>query len=101
MDFHTNGANEWLGFRLELIGAIVLCVSALCMVMLPTNFIKPGIRSTNLPVELSPSSSFVEFVQGLTSFLLFHRACWLVSFLWPLPQLCAVLCGMDELLCGE
>ena len=42
MDFHNNGSNEWLGFRLELIGSWVLCISALFMVMLPSNVIKPG-----------------------------------------------------------
>lgn len=42
MDFHNNGSNEWLGFRLELIGSLVLCLSALFMVMLPSNVIKPG-----------------------------------------------------------
>jgi ATP-binding cassette, subfamily C (CFTR/MRP), member 2 len=43
MDFHNNGANEWLGFRLELIGSFVLCFTALLMVTLPSNFVKPGI----------------------------------------------------------
>ena len=43
MDFHNNGSNEWLGFRLELIGTCILCLSALFMVLLPSNFIKPGI----------------------------------------------------------
>jgi ATP-binding cassette, subfamily C (CFTR/MRP), member 2 len=43
MDFHNNGANEWLGFRLELIGSFVLCFTALLMVTLPTGFIKQGI----------------------------------------------------------
>ncbi|OAE32931.1 hypothetical protein AXG93_673s1080 [Marchantia polymorpha subsp. ruderalis] len=33
MDFHNNAANEWLGLRLEMIGTIVLCLSALLMVM--------------------------------------------------------------------
>lgn len=43
MDFHNNGSNEWLGFRLELIGSFVLCIVALLIIMLPANFIKPGI----------------------------------------------------------
>lgn len=42
MDFHNNGSNEWMGFRLELIGTVVLCISALLMIMLPSSFIKPG-----------------------------------------------------------
>ncbi|KAG2328681.1 hypothetical protein Bca52824_011409 [Brassica carinata] len=27
MDFHNNGSKEWLGFRLELLGSLVLCIS--------------------------------------------------------------------------
>ncbi|PIA44409.1 hypothetical protein AQUCO_01700182v1 [Aquilegia coerulea] len=42
MDFHNNGSNEWLGFRLEFLGCLFLCASALFMVLLPSNFIKPG-----------------------------------------------------------
>lgn len=42
MDFHNNGSNEWMGFRLELIGIFVLCIAALLMVMLPSSIIKPG-----------------------------------------------------------
>ena len=45
MDFHNNGANEWLGFRLELIGSFVLCVTALLMVTLPKSIVKPGTLS--------------------------------------------------------
>ena len=42
MDFHNNGSNEWLGFRLELIGSIVISFSALFMVLLPSSIVKPG-----------------------------------------------------------
>lgn len=42
MDFHNNGSNEWLGFRLELIGSFILCISAAFMVLLPSNIIRPG-----------------------------------------------------------
>jgi ATP-binding cassette subfamily C (CFTR/MRP) protein 2 len=42
MAFHNAAANEWLGFRLEMIGATVLCTSALFLVILPENVIKPG-----------------------------------------------------------
>lgn len=42
MDFHNNGSNEWLGFRLEFIGSIVLCIATMFMVLLPSNIIKPG-----------------------------------------------------------
>jgi len=42
MDFHNFSSNAWLGFRLELLGNIVFCFSAMFMVMLPNNIIKPG-----------------------------------------------------------
>ncbi|XP_043708769.1 ABC transporter C family member 14 isoform X2 [Telopea speciosissima] len=42
MDFHNNGSNEWLGFRLELIGSIILCISAIFMVFLPSSIIQPA-----------------------------------------------------------
>ncbi|XP_047332355.1 ABC transporter C family member 14-like isoform X1 [Impatiens glandulifera] len=41
MDFHNNAANEWFGFRMELIGACFLCIAALLMVTLPSSFIQP------------------------------------------------------------
>jgi len=41
MDFHNSGANEWIGFRLEMIGTVVLCASALLLVSLPASYIKP------------------------------------------------------------
>ena len=43
MDFHNNGSNEWLGFRLELIGSFILCISTMFMILLPSTVIKPGI----------------------------------------------------------
>ncbi|KAG7570858.1 P-loop containing nucleoside triphosphate hydrolase [Arabidopsis thaliana x Arabidopsis arenosa] len=56
MDFHNNGSNEWLGFRLELIGSWVLCISALCMVLLPSNVIKPENVGLSLSYGLSLNS---------------------------------------------
>ncbi|RLN23764.1 ABC transporter C family member 14-like [Panicum miliaceum] len=53
MDFHSNGANEWLGFRLELIGSFVLCFTALLMVTLPSNFVKPEYVGLSLSYGLS------------------------------------------------
>lgn len=58
MDFHNNGSNEWLGFRLELIGSIFLCIATMFMVLLPSNIIKPGIVSF-LPLWPSATSLFV------------------------------------------
>lgn len=42
MDFHNNGSNEWLGFRLELLGSFTFCVATLFMILLPSSIIKPG-----------------------------------------------------------
>ncbi|PKA57671.1 ABC transporter C family member 4 [Apostasia shenzhenica] len=56
MDFHNNGSNEWMGFRLELIGTVVLCISALLMVTLPHNFIKPEFVGLSLSYGLSLNS---------------------------------------------
>ncbi|KAI3927981.1 hypothetical protein MKW98_023582 [Papaver atlanticum] len=53
MDFHNNGSNEWLGFRLELVGSMVLCLSAFFMILLPTNFIKPEYVGLSLSYGLS------------------------------------------------
>ncbi|XP_021820021.1 ABC transporter C family member 14-like isoform X2 [Prunus avium] len=41
MDFHNNGSNEWLGFRLEMLGSLILCISTLFMILLPSSIIKP------------------------------------------------------------
>ncbi|KAL6615336.1 hypothetical protein ACP70R_037606 [Stipagrostis hirtigluma subsp. patula] len=56
MDFHNNGANEWLGFRLELIGSFVLCFTALLMVTLPSSFIQPKYVGLSLSYGLSLNS---------------------------------------------
>ncbi|WVZ71174.1 hypothetical protein U9M48_019792 [Paspalum notatum var. saurae] len=56
MDFHNNGANEWLGFRLELIGSFVLCFTALLMVTLPSSFVKPEYVGLSLSYGLSLNS---------------------------------------------
>nr|XP_019709005.1 ABC transporter C family member 14 [Elaeis guineensis] len=56
MDFHNNGSNEWLGFRLELIGSFVLCISALLMVTLPSSVIKPEFVGLSLSYGLSLNS---------------------------------------------
>ncbi|XP_030451407.2 ABC transporter C family member 14-like [Syzygium oleosum] len=53
MDFHNNGSNEWLGFRLELIGSFMLCISAAFMVLLPSNIIRPENVGLSLSYGLS------------------------------------------------
>jgi ABC-type multidrug transport system fused ATPase/permease subunit len=42
MDFYSNAANEWVGFRMEMIGTVVLASSALFMVTVGRNTIASG-----------------------------------------------------------
>ncbi|PHU21968.1 ABC transporter C family member 4 [Capsicum chinense] len=56
MDFHNNGSNEWLGFRLELLGSLLLCVSAIFMIVLPSSIIKPENVGLSLSYGLSLNS---------------------------------------------
>ncbi|KAK8565475.1 hypothetical protein V6N12_059037 [Hibiscus sabdariffa] len=56
MDFHNNGSNEWLGFRLELIGSVVLCLSTLFMIMLPSSIVRPENVGLSLSYGLSLNS---------------------------------------------
>ncbi|XP_057535963.1 ABC transporter C family member 14 [Amaranthus tricolor] len=56
LDFHNNGSNEWLGFRLELLGSLLLCASALFMILLPSNIIKPENVGLSLSYGLSLNS---------------------------------------------
>uniref|UniRef100_A0ACD5YCW2 Uncharacterized protein n=1 Tax=Avena sativa TaxID=4498 RepID=A0ACD5YCW2_AVESA len=58
MDFHNNGANEWLGFRLEVMGSFALCVTALLMVTLPRNFIKQEFVGLSLSYGISLNAVF-------------------------------------------
>ncbi|KAG8663516.1 hypothetical protein MANES_01G217900v8 [Manihot esculenta] len=53
MDFHNNGSNEWLGFRLELIGSFILCLSALFLTVLPSSIIRPENVGLSLSYGLS------------------------------------------------
>ncbi|KAK7356408.1 hypothetical protein VNO80_15679 [Phaseolus coccineus] len=53
MDFHNFSSNAWLGFRLELLGSIVFCFSAMFMIMLPSNIIKPENVGLSLSYGLS------------------------------------------------
>lgn len=41
MVFHNNAATEWLGFRLEVIGTVILCSLALLLVILPARLSPP------------------------------------------------------------
>ncbi|MCO5613270.1 hypothetical protein L7F22_067546 [Adiantum nelumboides] len=56
MDFHSTAANDWLGSRLELMGAAVLCGAALMLVVLPSSFITPASAALSLSYGLSLNS---------------------------------------------
>ncbi|KNA20530.1 hypothetical protein SOVF_051440 [Spinacia oleracea] len=56
MEFHNNGSNEWLGFRLELLGSLLLCISTLFMILLPSSIIKPENVGLSLSYGLSLNS---------------------------------------------
>ncbi|KAF7811131.1 ABC transporter C family member 4 [Senna tora] len=53
MDFHNFSSNEWLGFRLELLGSLLLCVSTMFMILLPSTIIKPENVGLTLSYGLS------------------------------------------------
>ncbi|KAL8224836.1 hypothetical protein R6Q57_017393 [Mikania cordata] len=53
MDFHNNGSNGWLGFRMEFLGSLFLCVSTVFMILLPSNVIKPEDVGLSLSYGLS------------------------------------------------
>ncbi|KAG7970832.1 hypothetical protein I3843_07G105000 [Carya illinoinensis] len=53
MDFHNNGSNEWLGFRLELLGSFILCISTMFMILLPSSVIRPENVGLSLSYGLS------------------------------------------------
>ncbi|CAH1440804.1 unnamed protein product [Lactuca virosa] len=53
MDFHNNGSNEWLGFRLEFLGSLFLCVSTLFLIILPSSIVKPENVGLSLSYGLS------------------------------------------------
>ncbi|KAF2314995.1 hypothetical protein GH714_037509 [Hevea brasiliensis] len=53
MDFHNNGSNEWLGFRLELIGSFILCMSSMFLIVLPSSIIRPENVGLSLSYGLS------------------------------------------------
>ncbi|GKC82826.1 putative ABC-type xenobiotic transporter [Tanacetum coccineum] len=53
MDFHNNGSNGWLGFRLEFLGSLFLCASTVFMIVLPSSIINPANVGLSLSYGLS------------------------------------------------
>uniref|UniRef100_A0A0D6QX25 ABC transporter C family member 10 n=1 Tax=Araucaria cunninghamii TaxID=56994 RepID=A0A0D6QX25_ARACU len=62
--FHSFAANEWLIQRLEVLSAIVLCSSALAMVLLPSDTFNPGFVGLALSYGLSLNISLVFSIQN-------------------------------------
>ncbi|XP_027351866.1 ABC transporter C family member 14-like [Abrus precatorius] len=65
MDFHNNGANEWLGFRLDYMGVIFLCISTIFMIFLPSAIVKPEYVGLSLSYGLA-LSSLLSFTISMT-----------------------------------
>eukprot|EP00250_Pteridium_aquilinum_P016152 c22966_g1_i1 orf=444-4313(+) len=62
MDFHANAANDWLGCRLELLGSLVLCISAFMLVVLPSSFITTASAALSLSYGLSLNTAIAASV---------------------------------------
>ncbi|CAJ1963398.1 unnamed protein product [Sphenostylis stenocarpa] len=56
MDFHNNGANEWLGFRLDYMGVVFLSTATTFMIFLPSAIIRPEYVGLSLSYGLALSS---------------------------------------------
>ncbi|XP_021821999.1 ABC transporter C family member 14-like [Prunus avium] len=41
MDFHNSGSNECFGFRMEMLGSLVFCISTVFMFLFSSSIIKP------------------------------------------------------------
>ncbi|GJP65497.1 hypothetical protein CLOP_g22382 [Closterium sp. NIES-67] len=53
--FHYGACTVWLGVHLELLGALLLCFSALMLVWLPPSVISPGLAGMSLSYGLALS----------------------------------------------
>ncbi|GJP66069.1 hypothetical protein CLOP_g22972 [Closterium sp. NIES-67] len=51
----SRAAVEWLGFRLELLGSLLLCFSALMLTLLPASVVSPGLAGMSLSYGLALS----------------------------------------------
>ncbi|CAN4093072.1 unnamed protein product [Withania somnifera] len=65
------GSNEWLGFRVELLGSLLLCVTAAFMIVLPSSIIKP--ESIGLSQSYGLSLNSVLFWSIFISFFVENR----------------------------
>ncbi|KAG6548704.1 hypothetical protein Mapa_009859 [Marchantia paleacea] len=63
--FHAYASSEWLGFRLEFIGTIALCVSALLLVLLPKSLIRPELVGLSLSYGLALNTCLLWLVLAI------------------------------------
>lgn len=68
MNFHNNASNEWLGFRLEMFGSFLLCISAVFLILLPSSIIQPEYVGMALSYGL-PLNAVLYYTVYLGSFL--------------------------------
>ncbi|BFI05699.1 protein MpABCC1 [Marchantia polymorpha subsp. ruderalis] len=63
--FHAYASSEWLGSRLEFLGTIGLCVSALLLVVLPKGLIRPELVGLSLSYGLALNSCLLSLVLAI------------------------------------
>ncbi|CAM6096367.1 unnamed protein product [Calypogeia fissa] len=66
IQYHSNGAFEWLGFRLESIGAFLLCISALILVLVPKGMIQPEFVGLSLSYGLALNGCLFWLIIGVS-----------------------------------
>lgn len=62
IEFHNIAANEWFGFRIESIGTMILCSSALLLVFLPKSIIQPEFVGLSLSYSLALNGCLLSLV---------------------------------------
>ncbi|WVZ15493.1 hypothetical protein V8G54_013059 [Vigna mungo] len=65
--FHSFASNEWLIQRLEVISALLLTTTALCMVLLPPGTFSSGLVGMVISYGLTLNASFVFLIQNQCS----------------------------------
>jgi len=62
IEFHNLAANEWFGFRIDSIGTVILCSSALLLVLLPKSIIQPEFVGLSLSYGLALNGCLLSLV---------------------------------------
>ncbi|KAH9311568.1 hypothetical protein KI387_026603 [Taxus chinensis] len=87
--FHSFSANEWLIQRLEVLSSIVLCSSALAMVLIPAGTFNPGFVGMALSYGLSLNISLVFSIQN---------QCTLANYIVSVERIKQYMCIPSEAL---